>query len=215
MLRAFWYATIIFLTRQSFRLIGGISVKGQAKVPSTGPVIIAPNHLSYIDPPAVAGVSPRRLSFMAKEELFKIPIFGPFIRSAGAFPVQRGASDAHAIRKAKELLQNGKALLLFPEGKRGDGKTLLPVSSGVAMLAKRTKAKIVPVGIIGTHHMLPKNAKKLRRTKIQVIFGQPFTYDEVAIGDSEQEKRKTFIARLEKDIVELCHQGNLFLKLPN
>ena len=211
---AFWYTTIIFLVKMVFKFIGGIQVQGQEKVPATGPIILAPNHLSYIDPPAVAAVSPRRLCFMAKEELFKVPIFGRFIHSMGAFPVQRGANDVQAIRKAKEILQNQKALLLFPEGKRGDGKALLPISPGIAVLAKRTKAKIVPVGIIGTHLMLPKNAKKFCRTKIQVIFGQPFTYDEVATGDSELEKRQSVIKHLEKNIVELCRLGGLSLTLP-
>ena len=212
--RSSWYAFVLWVARHiALRFFGGsLKIVGGDKVPERGPIILAPNHVSNFDPPVVACASRRQLSFFAKEELFKVPVLGPLIRSVGAFPVKRGEGDTSAVRLALEKLKEGRALIMFPEGTRGDGKTLGPVQSGVALLAKRSGALVVPVGVYGTHRILPKGRKLPGFSRIRVAFGEPFTYEELATGASERENRELFAARLARDIVGLCGTVGLELK---
>jgi len=212
--RSAWYAFVLRLVRNGFfRLVtGGLRSVGEENIPRTGGVIFAPNHLSNLDPPAVAcGTNKRQLAFMAKEELFK-GIFGKIISSVGAFPVRRGESDTEAIRRALTLLAEGRAVLVFPEGTRGDGHQMGPINRGVAMLAKRSGAQILPIGVVGTHVIAPKGGKGLKRHRVVVAYGKPFTYSEVATGATDKENRQRFAADLEARIIGLCAAHGLDLK---
>jgi 1-acyl-sn-glycerol-3-phosphate acyltransferase len=197
-----------WLVREGFfRLSGGIVGVDRENVPMTGPVIFAPLHVSHLDPPAVACAMRRRTHFMAKEELFRNPIFGALIRALGAFPVRRGEGDSEAIRTSIRLLEGGEAVLLFPEGTRGTGERIQPINRGVAMLAKRTNAPIVPVGVKGTREALGRDSRgRRRRHLIEIAYGEPFTYDQVASGANEKENREIFAAELERRIVAACHR---------
>lgn len=187
-----------------FRRHGGIKAIDPHHVPATGGVIIAPIHLTDKDPPALAcTMRHRRLLAMAKEELFKKKIYGWVIRQIGAFPIKRGEGDTDAIRLAISVLEAGEALLVFPEGSRGDGTRLLPMQRGPAMLAKKTGVPIVPVGIVGSR---PK------RKGVVVAYGKPFTYAEIAVGSNEKENREMFAKHLEAQIVELCNAHGLPVK---
>lgn len=142
---------------------------------------------------------------MAKEELFK-GVFGKIIGSLGAFPVHRGDGDTEAIRKSIAMLEDKEALLVHPEGTRGDGVKMNPINKGVAMLAKRTGAPVVPVGIVGSHIVMPRG-KKGKRHRIKVVFGKPFTYAEVAKGANEKEAREAFSIELAERIRKLCNEN--------
>lgn len=171
------YRSVRWLVRNLvFQPLGGFRVEGIENVPRRGPLIVAANHVSFADPPAVACAMPRPVRFMAQAGLFRPPLFGPLIRRLGAFPVHRGEPDKAAIRRAIELLDEGWALLIFPEGQRGDGKHLGEANRGVELLAKKSGAPILPVGIIGTRRWLPKGAKLPRPTRITVRFGHPFAW---------------------------------------
>jgi 1-acyl-sn-glycerol-3-phosphate acyltransferase len=209
-----WFAFARWATKTFFYgTRGGLSSRGQENIPLDGGLIVAPNHVSYLDPPAVAcGTKRRQLRFMAKEELFKGP-FGALIASLGAFPVKRGEGDTESIRKSIAVLEAGEALLIFPEGTRSDAKTMLPINRGVTMLAKRTGAKVLPVGIIGTHIVLPKGSKGKKHPML-VVYGKPFTYQEVATGKTEKENRELFATELEKRILALCNENGLPLLPP-
>lgn len=207
-----WYAFAHWAAKTFFYgLRGGLSSVGEENIPLEGALIVAPNHVSYIDPPAVAcGTKRRQLRFMAKEELFKGP-FGALIRSLGAFPVKRGEGDTESIRKSLAILEKGEALLVFPEGTRGDAKTMLPINRGVAMLAKRTGAQVLPVGIIGTHVVMPKGGGGSKHP-MMIAYGKPFTYAEIAEGKTDKQARELFSAELERRIMELCAAHGLTLK---
>lgn len=208
-----WFAFCRWLVRVFFfRLGGGFRSFGRDNIPKTGPVIFAPVHVSHCDPPAVACGCSRRMRFMAKADLFEHKIFGPLIASLGAFRVNRGESDTESIRMSIELLNAGEAILVFPEGTRGDGETMLPVARGVAMLAKKTNAKIVPVGLIGTLERLPKGASKPRRSVVSVVYGQPFTYSEICTDSSEKRNRETFAIVLAERIQKLCNEHGFMIK---
>jgi len=204
-----WYRFVNWLVRTVYlgMVTGGLQVIGRENVPSQGAVIIAPVHVSHLDPPATACAMPhRRLRFMAKEELFK-GIFGKLIASLGAYPVHRGEGDTEAIRKSIAMLGDGEALLVHPEGTRGDGVRMQPLNKGAAMLAKRTGAPVVPVGIIGSNIVMPRGKKKGKRMTIKVVFGKPFTYAEVAAGGNEKQARDEFCRILSQRILDLCNQN--------
>ena len=211
-MRGAWYDFVRWFVRNTFfRAVGGLRGVGRENVPKTGAVIIAPNHVSNLDPPAVACTCPRRLNFMAKEELFKIPVLGPIIRSLDAFPLKRGEGDTEAFRHAIAQLERGKTIIIFPEGSRGDGVSIQPMTKGATMLARRTGATVVPVGIVGTHKVLPKGQSKPKRGKMIVAYGKPFTYQDIEAQYGKAAKN-VFGDELEKRILELCHANGLPLK---
>ena len=180
-----------------FALTGGIRGINPQNVPAEGGVIIAPNHVSDLDSPALAcTMRHRRLLAMGKEELWKNKAFGWLIEQVGAHPVRRGEGDTESIRWCLEQLAAGHTLLVFPEGTRGDGRTLLPIARGVALLAKKSGAPVVPVAIIGTEQILPPHAKRLGRAKITVVYGELLRYTDFA-------DRETFLTTLEARIIAL------------
>jgi 1-acyl-sn-glycerol-3-phosphate acyltransferase len=207
-----WYAFVRWVVRVFYfgLMTGGMRSVGEKNVPRKGPVIVAPNHVSNLDPPITSCGTKRQIAFMAKEELFK-GLFGKLIGSLAAFPVRRGEGDTESIRKAIALLEAGNALLVFPEGTRGDGETMLPINRGVAMLAKRTGAQVVPVGIAGTNIVMPRG-RKGRRHRITITYGAPFTYASIAEGRTDKEAREVFARELESKILALCAQGGYELK---
>lgn len=182
------------------------------RFPKSGAVIVASNHASFADPPAAACASPRQLRFMAQAQLF-VPIFGGLIGRLGAFPVHRGEADTQAIRTALDCLANGEALLVFPEGRRGDGKVLLPANKGLSLLARKSGAWVLPVGICNTHKKLPKGAKFVRFCRVTVVFGEPFRYQNVVDG-SDGDLKKDFGNFLMERIAELMREGGQEVALP-
>ncbi|MEQ1821260.1 MAG: lysophospholipid acyltransferase family protein [Fimbriimonadaceae bacterium] len=211
MFQAAWYYFILNLARLAFFLgIGGIRSVGKENVPITGPLIVAPIHVSHLDPPAVACGTNRRLRFMAKEELFRGPL-GKLITSLGAFPVKRGEGDTESIRLAMSLLEKGEAVLIFPEGTRGDGTSLQPLNKGVALLAKRTEALVMPVAVVGTHVAWPRGQKQIRRQRLTIAYGIPRTYRELATDENGKESRDLFTTRLAEELIALSRANGLSL----
>lgn len=209
-----WFAFVRGLVRTVFfQLGGGFKSIGSEKIPTDGPVILAPNHVSNADPPAVACGARRYMRFMAKEELFQSKFSAAICSSLGAYPIKRGEGDTESIRISMEMLEAGEALVVFPEGNRGDGISLSPMSRGVAMLAKRTKAKVVPIGIAGTERKLGRGKAIPKFAKVTIIYGDPFTYEDVATGANEKENRELFSRALETKIQALCREAGLDLKL--
>lgn len=207
-----WYRLVRSFVRDIvLNLMGRMRVIGRENEPGEGAVIVAPVHMSLLDPPVVACAMRRAITFMAKEELFRTPL-GPIIRSLGAFPVKRGIGDMEAIRTAIKLLQEGKAVLMFPEGTRGDGVTLGPLTPGVAMLAKKTGAKVFPIGLVGMEKVWPKSQRLPKRARMTVIFGKSFTYEEVCGEASDKGARQRFNEELVRRLLELNEAGGMPLK---
>lgn len=177
-----------FLCRMIILLFGGMTVVGQENIPEEGGVIIAPNHLSFIDPPAT-GVSVKRpVWFMAKSELFKVPVFGSIIRKTHAFPVRRGTADRAAFKQAISLLHEGKMVLIFPEGKRGEPGHLGKPERGIGLIAIHAKVPVVPIALIGTEKMLPKHFFLMKRHHIKIRIGEPVSLEDLY---SQPETRET------------------------
>ena len=140
-----------FLFKWFFIIIYRCKAYGSKNIPEDTGVIIAPNHTSYFDPPITGCFMNRDLFFMAKEELFSMPILGFCIKRTNAFPVKRGKQDMAAFRNAFSLLENKKALLVFPEGTRSKDGNLGKARAGVGMLACNAQVPVIPVKINNTN----------------------------------------------------------------
>ncbi len=153
--------TIRFIMRTVFRA----KATGTENIPLDGPLIIACNHVSYLDPPGMGCFSPRRVSFMAKKELFDIPVLGPGIAAVGAYPVDRQGSATAAIKRSLEVLKAGGCIGIFPEGTRNLTGEIEP-QIGAALLASLSGAPVVPACIVGSDRIR-------RLPAIKVAFGAP------------------------------------------
>ena len=139
-------------------------IKGLEHFPKTGGVLVCSNHIDALDPPVVGITAPRPVHFMAKEELFNMPILKPLLPKLNAFPVKRGLSDREALRRALALLKNGDVMGLFPEGTRSKDGKLGKGFSGAGFFALKGDADVVPCAIIGPY-------KPFKRLK--VVYGKP------------------------------------------
>lgn len=148
-------------------------IYGARHVPRQGRLIVVANHASDFDPPIVSNCVGRPVAYMAKEELFKVPVLGPAIRLYGAYPVKRGSADRSAIRSAMAQLDAGWAVGIFLQGTRTpDGRISSP-KLGAAMIASKTQAPLLPVCLWGTHRILPKGAKFPRPLPVTVRIAPP------------------------------------------
>ncbi len=154
------------------RFFLGFKVRGQENIPKKGGFIIASNHCSFLDPPTIGAGCPRRLNYMAKDGLFKIPVIADILRNVSAFPVKREAADRTAIREALRRLERGEGLVLFPEGTRQPEGVLGQAEPGIGFLAAKSGAVVIPAYLKGTGSALPKGAKFLRKSKVTLVFGE-------------------------------------------
>lgn len=154
-------------------LLTRFQIKGGENVPKRGPLLVVANHLSLADPPLLGCCLKRKLMFMAKIQLFRFKPFGWLITALGAFPVHRGQLDRAALRQAYQVLNDGLALAMFPEGMRSRSRQLRPAFFGAALIASRSGTPILPVGISGTQ-ILERPYWWLCRPRITVNIGPPF-----------------------------------------
>lgn len=131
-------------------------IRGVGNLPATGGVVLVANHVSYWDPVAIICAFKRKIFFMAKAELFKIPLVGYAVRSSGAFPVRRDVTDRNAVRTALRLLQAGEVVGLFPEGTRSQTGEILKPHLGAAMIALKAGTPVLPVAVSGTRGVFGK-----------------------------------------------------------
>lgn len=147
-----------------------IEIRGKERMPQSGGVLLCSNHIDNFDPLVVGVTAPRPVSFMAKEELFKMPILGNIVRKCNAFPVKRGMSDREALRKGLSVLKDGNVLGLFPEGTRSKTGELGKGLAGAGFFALRSNAAVLPCAVIGPY----KTFGRLR-----VVYGNPINMDEL------------------------------------
>lgn len=148
-----------------------IQIEGKKNIPKKGGFILVSNHVSYLDPVALGAVCPRKLSFMARHDLFFNPFLGWLISRLGAFPVKRNTADLSSLREAIRRLKNGRGLLLFPEGSRSRNGIAFAPQPGVGFLAARLNVPVIPAFIKGSDEALPKGSKFFRFKPILVRFG--------------------------------------------
>ena len=155
-----------------YRLFFRGKTLGNLNVPLTGPLIVVSNHGSDLDPPILGHSLGRPISFMAKKELFQIPLLSNVIKACGAYPVERGSSDRKAIRAALEVLGSNKVIGLFLDGTRQNNGRVNKPMAGAALLAAKSGAKLLPVAIVNSHRAFGKNEKIPRFIPIHVRIGE-------------------------------------------
>ena len=167
------YRFLQIVFRLLFYTVFRTRVYGRENIPKEGAVILAANHASNIDPPLMASLIERPVSYMAKIELFENPIFGAAIRRCHAFPVKRGASDRGAIKAAVTVLKEGHMLGLFPEGTRSKTGELQKAEAGIALIASMTGAPIVPVAILNSHRIFANGGLL---PQLRIMYGAPISF---------------------------------------
>ncbi|MGD1904837.1 MAG: lysophospholipid acyltransferase family protein [Leptolyngbyaceae cyanobacterium] len=148
-------------------------VHGVEHIPRQGPLLVVANHASDFDPPIVSCCMRRPVSYMAKEELFRVPVLSTAIRLYGAYPVKRGSADRSAIRSALQQLDQGWAVGVFLQGTRTvDGRISNP-KLGAALIAAKAQVPLLPVSLWGSHRIFPKGRKLPRAVPLTVRIGEP------------------------------------------
>jgi 1-acyl-sn-glycerol-3-phosphate acyltransferase len=196
------------LFRTIVAVLGGLRVENPERVPRRGPVLIAPNHVSFADP-AVLGICVKRYAwFLATDEMFEMPVLGSLARLMRAFPIRQDSPDRAALRRTTELLKRGEAVVVFPEGHVSKDGRMQPIQAGIILLAVHTGAPVVPVGIIGTDSMMPPHQWKLfhARRKMIVRFGQPISPEELTGGLKGRAGLDHGVEVLGRAIAQLCDQ---------
>lgn len=195
-----FYRFIKIIISVFLKVFNRLEVIGSENVPEKGGVIVAANHVSYLDPPVIGAALKRRPTYIAKHELFNIPLLGTFIKLF-SLPVNREKPQPSTIKEAVRRLKQGELIVMFPEGGRSADGNFLDAKRGVGMIAAISRMPIVPALIKGTEKALPVGAKFLRLTKIEVIFGKP-----IEIETSETDKH--YQERISKDILEVIKKLN-------
>ena len=168
------------MMRGALRLFSTWTVTGRENVPMSGPLLVASNHLSNLDPPLLGASLPRRLNYIAKRGLFK-PVIGTFFRAYGAYPLnpEEQGKDIEALLWMRKLLREDRAIVVFPESHRNPEAGLQEGMPGVALMAVKTQTPILPVGIAGSENVGPLWRVAVPTGNISVTIGEPFTLPEV------------------------------------
>lgn len=177
------------------RLFFRFRVVGVARVPNTGGVIVAANHASYFDIPFLGCALPRQTDYLAKRELFVLPLIGGLLRALGGLAVRRGQMDRQALAVAVEQLQSGRMLTLYPEGTRSLTGRLAPAKPGIGMLVAQSGALVLPVYIHGTYRIRPFRL-------VTIVFGAPISFQpEIEAAQREGMHSKKLYARIASRVI--------------
>lgn len=167
--------------------MGHIETHGVENIPREGGVLLVSNHISLLDPVIVGSAANREIHFMARSNVFNIPLLGPLISVFNAYPVNRGRPDLGALRRTITLLKKGNAALIFPEGTRSfDGK-LGKAHDGACFIAHRANVPTIPVYHKGAEKMMPRGSKRIRRAKLSVTFGKPIDFSHIVESEIKRE----------------------------
>ncbi|MCH5584316.1 1-acyl-sn-glycerol-3-phosphate acyltransferase [Shimazuella sp. AN120528] len=194
-----WYVFFRKCFRILFVTIFRWKVVGLEHVPTEGPAVICSNHISLLDPPLVGSASKRPIHFMAKEELFHIPVLSYFLPKILAFPVKRGQSDMKAVKTAIKILKSNELFGIFPEGtrKKSNGSEQ-EAEEGAVFIALKAKAPIIPVALIGPYRLF---------RSVRVIFGEPIDTTPYSTGKISKEVVSE-VTRIMMDNIQTIIQQN-------
>ncbi|MEX2612952.1 MAG: lysophospholipid acyltransferase family protein [Gaiellaceae bacterium] len=172
------------------KLVARVAVYGADRMPTNGGLVVAANHFSWIDPPALGAVSPRTLYFLAKSEAHRIPGLGQLMRAFGAFAVRRGESDRDAVRTMRQVVRDGNVLGMFAEGTRQRDGVPGPVQPGAAMVAINENVPLIPAAIYGSHEWRLGNFKP-----VSVAWGEPMTFEGLPRGGKGYKEASLVVER--------------------
>lgn len=181
-----------------------IKIRGAENIPETGGVMIASNHASYIDPPAVGvGYRGRPVHFMARDTLWKKGFGNWWMDHVGCIPVSRGTGDRRALTMTIKMLKEGKVVSMFPEGTRTEDGELQQAKGGIGFIIEKSKCLVVPAYIDGSYEAHPKGAKWIKPVKISVTFGRPITQEDFQALGTGRDAYDAHAALIMERIAEL------------
>ncbi len=183
-------AIIRFFMRIFFR----IKIIGKENIPAEGACIICPNHKSYFDPPLVVAFNKRHINMIAKKELYQNHLIAWLGKTFNVFPVERNGKDIEAVKHSLKILKNGEILGIFPEGTRNGMEKGIKVKNGAVLIAIKSGAPIIPVGIKGDYKLF---------SKVVITYGEPIYYDKSKINSQNKEEIDKLTQELMDRIVSL------------
>lgn len=192
-----------------------VTVDGREHVPTSGPFILAPVHRSNVDSPIVAAVTRRRLRYLGKQEMWKYKASAALFDAMRGIPVNRGTPDRDALRRCVNALRDGEPLVVFPEGSRRSGPVVDELFEGVAYLAMKTGAPIIPVGIGGSERAMPKGAKFIHPVKVHLVVGPPIQPEVSEAGKTPRRAIRELNDRLYHELQRLFDEAQAKVGAPN
>ncbi|MBC7264646.1 MAG: 1-acyl-sn-glycerol-3-phosphate acyltransferase [Chloroflexi bacterium] len=174
--------------RGLLRLFTRCEIHGRENIPTSGPLIIAFNHLGHLDGPLVISAMPFNVEAIALSDLYRVPVTGQLLRLYGVIPVHRDAFDREVLRRALEVLGNGGVLTLAPEARQSPTGALVKARDGVAYLAMRSRARVLPVALTGTEKVYSE-WKQLRRPRLTLTIGEPFSLPQLTGVGTERRRQ--------------------------
>lgn len=177
------------LSRILARLFFGFRILHRERMIQYGPVILAMNHQSYLDPPLAGNTSDRPIYFLAKKSLLKAPVLGPILPKLNVIPVELEGTDRSALKALVRILRSGNAVLVFPEGSRSPDGNLQPALPGLGLVIAKTRAPVVPMRIFGAFDAWPIGGKLRLRRPITIVVGEPIYFSE---ADLERGGREAY-----------------------
>jgi 1-acyl-sn-glycerol-3-phosphate acyltransferase len=172
----FYYWIGYHLSRLAGRLFFRFRVIHRERMIQSGPVILAMNHQSYLDPPLAGTTCDRAIYFLARRTLLNVPLLGWVLPKLNVIPVNQEGVDRSAMKAVIRVLQAGNGVLVFPEGSRTPDGTLQPAEPGMGLVIAKTLAPVVPMRIFGAHEALPRGGGRLRFVPITVVIGEPIFF---------------------------------------
>ncbi len=171
----FWFHIVRLFSFTFFKFFHSFRTSGTDNLPP-GPLILAPNHASYLDPPATGCGLFRVTYYLARHTLFKPPIASWLLPSIGSIPVNQNSPGPSSLKNIFEVFKNKGTLVLFPEGQRTFDGNLRKAEPGIGMIAARANVPVVPVHIIGSREAMPRNGRWHPFRPIRVVYGKPMRF---------------------------------------
>lgn len=177
--RPWVYRVSAFFARQLARAYFRLDTRGAENVPPLGPVILASNHVSFLDPPLIGAFLPRKIHFLARKTLFDSPLLGWLIRQLQAVPVDRDGGGGAGLKAILDRLGGGAGILLFPEGTRSPDGEVKAARAGIGMTVIKSSAPVIPVRIFGAFEAWGRHQKFPRPHRIRIVFGVPLHFEKL------------------------------------
>src|SRR5262245_13982807 len=185
----------------------GLRVEGREHWPAEGGALVCANHQSMFDPPLVGLTCPRRMNYLARDTLFRVPLLAPLIKFLDAIPIDREGGGLAGLKETLRRLRGGEQVLIFPEGTRTRDGEVAPLKPGFIAVARRSGVPLVPVGLDGAYQAWPRTSRWPRGGRIAVVIGEPISPEQVAAFSDDE-----LLAELEQRILT-CHAKARELRL--
>ncbi len=203
-----WYWTGYNLSKLIGKALFRYRVIHPERMIQTGPVILAMNHQSYLDPPLAGIASKRPIFYLARKTLLELPVLGPILPKVNVIPVDQEGSDRSALKAILRILKAGEGTLVFPEGSRTLDGNLQPAQPGLGFVIAKTLAPVVPMRIFGSFEAWPRGGSRLRLHPIMVVVGHPMRFSASDVAGKGKELYRQLSQRVMDEIAKLQKDGS-------